>query len=128
MDAAEIETAAAALRHVDVAHRLERHARDEHERLAFRLDESQHPDLVGNVMRARAWRKGEEQGEEEETGKDGDASQAHPVLQISAYTGRHFRGRGQWAIARSSSDSSPFSSCSPARRPCLKSRRTRASW
>jgi hypothetical protein len=61
IDAAEVEEAAAALRHVDVAHGFERHAHDQPERLAFRLDERLHPHLVGNVVRARVWRKGEQQ-------------------------------------------------------------------
>jgi hypothetical protein len=61
VDAAEVQEAAAALRHVDVAHRLEGHAHDELQRLPFRLQEGQHPDLVGNVVRARAGRKSEQQ-------------------------------------------------------------------
>lgn len=82
------EEAAAALRHVDVAHGLQQHAYDELQRLTFRLDEGLHPDLVGNVVRARSRRQSEQQGDED------DPSQSHPVLQILHILGRHFPGGG----------------------------------
>ena len=76
VDAREVEETSLALRHVDVAHRLERHAHQQFQRLAFGLDEGLDADFVGDVVRPRARRE-----REKCRGEDEIAIQSHPVLQ-----------------------------------------------
>ena len=59
VDAREIEIAARAPRNIHVAHRLERHAREQPQPPALGLDEGVDRDVVRNVVRER--RQGEHQ-------------------------------------------------------------------
>ncbi len=76
VDAREVEEAPSSLRHVDVAHRLERHAHQKLERPALGLDEGLDADFVRDVVPPRARRE-----REKCRGEDENAIQSHPVLQ-----------------------------------------------